>query len=146
MRRRMSLTDERQAWAHFVETGERELPKHNKFNAIKTEANGRVYDSGQESKRALDLQWQVEFGEITDLQYQVRFELVPKQHGEAAVFYYADFVYKNKDGKTVVEDSKGHRTAEYRIKKKLMLYVHGIRILETNKPSEPQPRRRRQRR
>lgn len=62
--------------------------------------------------------------------------------------YTADFVYKErllgkekyvKSGwiepervyETVVEDSKGFRTKEYRIKKKLLLWVHGIRIRET---------------
>ena len=145
MRRRMSFTDERQAWEHFVETGQRELPSRNKFNATKTEANGRVFDSGHESKRALELQWLLELGEISDLQYQVPFELVPKQPGVSAVYYLADFVYKNKDGVRVVEDAKGHRTAEYRIKRKLMLHVHGVKILET-KPSVQMRRSRRRRR
>ena len=36
----------------------------------------------------------------------------------------------DKDGKTVVEDTKGMRTDVYRIKRKLMLHVHGIRITE----------------
>ena len=43
---------------------------------------------------------------------------------------YTDFVYQE-DGHTVVEDCKGFRTPEYRIKKKLMLWVHGIKIRET---------------
>lgn len=142
MRRRMSFTDERAAWAHFVETGEREIPKRNKFNAIKKEANGREYDSGQESKRALELQWLLKLGEITDLQYQVPFELIPKQPGERSVKYFADFVYVDKDGNRVVEDAKGHRTADYRIKRKLMLWVFGIKILETKPAKEPKPAKR----
>ncbi|GAB4464458.1 MAG: hypothetical protein OHK0044_01870 [Burkholderiaceae bacterium] len=61
--------------------------------------------------------------------------LVPRQTiggrvVERAVKYIADFVY-TKDGKMVVEDTKGCRTRDYVIKRKLMLYVHGIRILET---------------
>lgn len=45
--------------------------------------------------------------------------------------YVADFVYgKTADGKTVVEDVKGFPTPEYRIKKKLMLWVYGIEIKE----------------
>ena len=43
--------------------------------------------------------------------------------------YVADFVYKE-GGKTVVEDTKGFRTKDYIIKRKLMLQVHGIRIKE----------------
>ena len=50
---------------------------------------------------------------------------------EREVTYYADFVYKDlATGETVVEDTKGIRTHDYIIKRKLMLYVHGIRIRE----------------
>lgn len=49
---------------------------------------------------------------------------------ERAVEYVADFVYKNEAGETVVEDVKGFRTHDYVIKRKLMLWVHGIRIKE----------------
>jgi hypothetical protein len=34
-------------------------------------------------------------------------------------------------GKTVVEDCKGYKTKEYLKKKKLMLKIHNIKILET---------------
>ena len=45
--------------------------------------------------------------------------------------YIADFTYIDlKTGNTVVEDTKGVRTADYVIKRKLMLYIHGIRINE----------------
>lgn len=46
--------------------------------------------------------------------------------------YYADFVYKDADGNTIVEDKKSPatRTKDYKIKKKLMLFIHGIRIVE----------------
>ena len=44
--------------------------------------------------------------------------------------YVADFVYED-NGDTVVEDTKGMRTKEYVIKRKLMLYRYGIRIKET---------------
>lgn len=49
---------------------------------------------------------------------------------EKACVYYADFVYIDKDGNKVVEDAKGVRTEAYKIKKKLMLYRHGIKIVE----------------
>ncbi|MFX7845371.1 hypothetical protein ABTK14_24240 [Acinetobacter baumannii] len=42
----------------------------------------------------------------------------------------ADFVYKDANGNTVVEDTKGVRTKEYILKRKLMLRVYGIRITE----------------
>ena len=44
--------------------------------------------------------------------------------------YIADFVYKDKDGKTIVEDTKGFRTETYLIKRKLMLFIHGVKIHE----------------
>lgn len=141
MGRRMSLAQERQAWAHFVATGEEETA-HNKFNAEKKECNGRVFHSKAEAARALELQWEQHLGEITDLHYQVPYEVIPEQTGESAVYYLADFVYVRKDGRKVVEDVKGHRTEAYRIKRKLMLKVHGIRILETQPAARPRKRRR----
>jgi hypothetical protein len=71
-------------------------------------------------------------GKISDLQRQVKFELIPKQDGERPCYYIADFQYHDADlGKMVVEDCKGCKTEVYRIKKKLMLYIHNIKILET---------------
>ena len=73
-------------------------------------------------------------GEISLLQEQVRYELLPRQQGERAVIYIADFVYW-KNGKMVVEDVKGYRKGTayelYVIKRKLMLYRYGIHITET---------------
>lgn len=73
-------------------------------------------------------------GTITNLQRQVTYELIPKQIIgkkviERACTYKADFVYIYKDS-LVVEDAKGFKTPEYRIKKKLMLYIHNIQIKE----------------
>lgn len=87
------------------------------------------YASKRESKRALDLSLLEKLGEISELREQVRYELVPKQDGERAVNYTADFVYVEK-GQTVVEDSKGFRTQVFIIKRKLMLFRHGIKIKE----------------
>lgn len=87
-------------------------------------------------------------GSIKDLKRQVKFELIPTQREpdtigkrggihkgkviENGVNYIADFVYTDcNSGETVVEDSKGLRTKDYIIKRKLMLFIHGIRILET---------------
>ena len=87
-------------------------------------------------------------GEIKDLKRQVKFELIPAQREpdtigkrggvhkgkviEKAINYIADFVYTDcHSGKQIVEDSKGMRTKDYIIKRKLMLYIHHIQILET---------------
>lgn len=53
---------------------------------------------------------------------------------EQNAVYTADFVYKDKDGNEIVEDTKSEVTrkeADYVLRRKLMLHVHGIRILET---------------
>jgi hypothetical protein len=69
-------------------------------------------------------------GEITDLETQKVFELIPKQDGEKPCTYVADFVFKDKDGELRVVDSKGYKTEVYRIKRKLLLWRHNLRILE----------------
>lgn len=91
------------------------------------------FDSLKEALRYTELLERQKAGFITDLRTQVRFELIPKQKGERACFYVADFVYKDQDGEMVVEDVKGSKrllTDVYKIKKKLMLKVHGIKVKE----------------
>ena len=80
-------------------------------------------------------------GIISDLQTQVTYELIPSHYEvvngkrkciERACTYRADFVYYDvKNKQLIVEDSKGVRTEVYKIKRKLMLHVHGIKIKET---------------
>lgn len=105
----------------------------NKYGAkkITDPATGFVFDSKAEFIRWCELRILERAGKISDLQRQVKYELIPKQNGERACTYLADFVYKDSDGNTVVEDTKGVRTDAYRIKRKLMLWVHGIIIKET---------------
>lgn len=96
------------------------------------------YDSKKEAKRAAELKLLEKAGVISNLQEQVVYELIPAQYRivngkkkciERAIKYIADFQYVE-NGNTVVEDVKGFRTDVYRIKKKLMLYFHNIRIKE----------------
>lgn len=106
--------------------------RKNKYNARKTGG----YDSKKEYRRACLLKALLRSGEISDLREQVKYVLIPTQRDasgkllEKECSYYADFVYRDKEGNLVVEDTKGVRTSEYRLKKKLMLEVHGIRITE----------------
>lgn len=108
-------------------------------------ADGTIHDSRKEARRWDELKMLEKAGIITDLEGQVRFELIPSQREpdtigkrggiikgkviERPCYYIADFVYKQ-NGQTIVEDTKGVRTEAYRIKKKLMLQK-GYRILET---------------
>lgn len=106
--------------------------RKNKYHAEKYGG----YDSKKEYYRAQQLKLWLRAGLISDLRQQVAFLLVPSQVNsegieEKPVRYIADFVYvDNATGLTVVEDTKGFRTPEYIIKRKLMLRVHGITIKE----------------
>lgn len=103
----------------------------NKYGARKVKApDGEVFDSMKEYHRWCYLRLLARAGRISDIHRQVSFELIPKQKGERACSYIADFTYQE-NGKLVVEDCKGYRTETYKIKKKLMLWVHGIKIKET---------------
>lgn len=104
-----------------------------KFGNVKTEYNGIIFDSEKECNRYKDLLLLQLAGEISDLRLQVPYELNEK--GEFSFIYIADFVYqevqKDRTVMVVVEDSKGHRTAEYIRKRTLMKKVLGIIIRET---------------
>ncbi|MCG8431287.1 MAG: DUF1064 domain-containing protein, partial [Candidatus Omnitrophica bacterium] len=41
-----------------------------------------------------------------------------------AIKYIADFRYKDENGNVIVEDSKGYKTAIFRIKEKMLLYKY----------------------
>lgn len=109
-----------------------------KYGNRKTVIDGQVFDSAKEARRWCELKTFLRAGQITDLERQVPFELLPAQRDhetgkviERGVIYKADFVYQE-NGRRVVEDVKSEatRTPEYIIKRKLMLKVHGIRIRE----------------
>ena len=109
----------------------RKYSKHSKYGAKKSGG----YDSRKEHRRANELKLMCRAGLISNLREQVKYVLIPAQRDpngkllERECSYYADFVY-TKDGATVVEDTKGFRTPDYIIKRKLMLRVHGISIVE----------------
>lgn len=122
-----------------------------KYYNIKTRtSDGIVFDSHKEASRWEQLRLLQKAGKIVDLQRQVRYELLPAQYEtyerisktgkrlkdgtrlvERKVEYIADFVYHDADtGELIVEDTKGVRTKDYILKRKLMLLVHGIKIRE----------------
>ena len=121
--------------------------RRSKYGNKKAKANGRVFDSRTERSRYYTLQILEKAGEISDLRMQVPFEIIPAVYEtvevqlktktkqvqklvQRAAHYVADFVYKDKDGNMVVEDSKGFRTKEYLLKKKMMRAFLGITIKE----------------
>ena len=106
----------------------------NKYRSRKITRNGITFDSLKEYRRFCELSLLEKAGAITELKRQVKYELIPSQRingkvVERSCTYVADFVYKQ-GGKTVVEDTKGFKTKDYIIKRKLMLHIHGIRIKE----------------
>lgn len=116
-----------------------------KYHNKKITYEGNTFDSKKELNRYIELQWLQRSGKISELQRQQAFELIPAQYEyngltndgkskrkciERAVTYIADFTYLDEYGSRIVEDTKGFKTAEYIIKRKLMLYMHGIRIQE----------------
>lgn len=90
--------------------------------------------SKRQAKRALELEMLQRAGMIRELRQQTPFLLIPKQAGERSVSYVSDFDYQENQGdawRYIVEDCKGFRTPQYIIKRKLMLFVHAIKIRET---------------
>ncbi len=107
-----------------------------KYGNRKVVLNGIKFDSLREAERYGQLKLLERTGQITDLELQPRFELIPKQRRddgrpERACEYVADFRYTDtRTGQTVIEDAKGMRTRDYIVKRKLMLQVHGVSVRE----------------
>lgn len=122
-----------------------------KYYNIKTRSSdGIVFDSIKEARRWEQLLLLQKAGKIVELQRQVAYELLPAQYEtyeryskkgvrlkdgqrllERKVEYIADFVYHDAEtGELIVEDTKGVRTKDYILKRKLLLLVHGIKIRE----------------
>ena len=107
-----------------------------KYHAQPVEIDGIRFDSQKEARRYSELRLLERAGEIRDLQYHKAFVLIPDQRidgriVEHPVKYEADFCYYDREGHAIVEDTKGVKTRDYIIKRKLMLYVHNIRVKET---------------
>ncbi len=129
----------------------------NKYGAkAVTAPDGQKFDSKAEYHRWCELRLLERAGKISDLQRQVKYELLPAIYEtysrysdktgkrlkdgrriiEKEVAYIADFVYKDEQGQTVVEDVKGYRDpssagyAKFVLKRKMMLHFHGIKIRE----------------
>lgn len=106
----------------------------NKYHNQKVVVDGITFDSKKEAKRYRELCLMKRAGIISDLELQKEYTLIPTQriNGKAverSVVYKADFSYKE-NGVQVVEDTKGVKTRDYIIKRKLMLWIYGIRIRE----------------
>lgn len=121
----------------------------NKYRNKKIELDGITFDSKKEARRYQELKLLEKAGQISKLELQKKYILIPAQYEtyeryskktgkrlkdgkiciEKECAYIADFVYFE-NGRLVLEDTKGMKTKEYIIKRKLMLFFYGIRIRE----------------
>lgn len=103
----------------------RESKYHNKIAYY----DGIAFDSIKERDYYADvllpLKWA---GEIKNIDMQVSFVLQPPfKHGGKTIKgikYVADFVITYPDGRKKVIDTKGYRTKEYQLKRKMLLYKY----------------------
>ena len=122
-----------------------------KYGNTKVAIDGHEFDSKKEANYYLYLKQLEEHGEISNLQLQVPFEIIPAVYDEKivqlktktkripycvqrATHYVADFVYVvTATGQKEVVDVKSEITrknAEYRLKKKMMFAFNKIQIKE----------------
>ena len=101
----------------------------NKYRNIPTAVDGIIFPSKKEASRYVELKMLQRSGIITELDWQRKYPLMV--NGVKICTYIADFRYLDKDGREVVEDVKGVRTAVYKLKAKLMIAIYGIRVIET---------------
>lgn len=116
------------------------MVKRPKYGNKKIEIDSVKFDSKKEAKRYQGLQVMEVMGEIKDLELQPKFELVKSvkfagtDRAKPAIRYFADFAYTDVlTGKRIVEDVKSPATKKnpaYRMKKHMMLAIHGIEVKE----------------
>ncbi|MFR9206948.1 MAG: DUF1064 domain-containing protein [Lachnospiraceae bacterium] len=105
-----------------------------KYHSRKITVDGVSYDSKKEYNRYRELSMLEDAGIIHDLKRQVKFELLPSQRDLIIGGSYRapcctfDFIFEG--DRLIVEDVKGIRTKDYILKRKMLLYFHGIRIKE----------------
>lgn len=108
--------------------------KPGKYRNRRVVIDGLIFDSQAEADRWMELQALERSGDISGLRRQVTYELAPsvtvQGRKRPPIRYIADFVYE-RHGQTLTEDKKGYKTEVYRLKRHLMMAIHGIEIHET---------------
>ena len=108
--------------------------KENKYHNKKCIYKDMKFDSIKERNEYIKLEYQEKVGEITELKRQVSFVLIETFRLDDETYrqtkYIADFTYKDEKGNYHVVDTKGFKTKEYLLKKKLMAWKYGIKIEE----------------
>lgn len=98
-----------------------------KYRNVITEVDGIKFRSRKEARRYSELLLMKKAGAIRDLELQPRYPL--EINGVKIGTYVADFIYRDRSG-VVVEDTKGVKTKDYVMKKRLMLAIYGIDVKE----------------
>ena len=102
-----------------------------KYNNVKTEVNGILFDSKKEAKYYGILRLKQKAKLIDSFEMQIKYDIIVNDHKIG--FYKADFV-TYKDGKVLeVIDVKSEMTKKlpvYRLKKKLIKAIYGFEIVE----------------
>lgn len=116
-----------------------------KYGAVKTLVDGIKFDSKAEARRYYELKLLQQAGEISELELQPKFPLrvvsttgtvlgavkaLAGTHKDIIGTYIADFAYRDRTERRIVEDVKGFKTALYRWKKKHVQAQYGIQIVE----------------
>ena len=106
--------------------------KPSKYRNVKTVVDGITFDSKAEAKRYGELRLMLDAGEIEDLTMQPRYQL--DVNGVKVCSYVGDFLYRDvARDRWILEDVKGVKTPAYRLKRKLMIAVHGIEVVEVSR-------------
>jgi hypothetical protein len=106
-----------------------------KYRNRKTVLDGITFDSAKEAKRYAELTMLEKAREISGLELQPSFTLtangLPLQYDSGRkVTYRADFAYYcHRRVKRIVEDVKGFKTPEYKIKKAILRSM-GVEVVE----------------
>lgn len=111
--------------------GQAEKVKRNKYNNVKVKYDGHTFDSKREYRRYLMLMDMQKKGEISNLEVHVKYEFPLTTQTGKNYSYEADFRYRERvTGLFVIEDSKGHRTEVYKLKRALMKHFFNIEVRE----------------
>ena len=103
--------------------------RRSKYGNVKVKADGYTFDSKAEYRRYQELKLLEKAKEIFYLEVHPKWKI--NINGTKICEYEADFCYQDANDDPHVEDTKGVRTAVYRLKKKLMKACFGIDIIET---------------
>lgn len=101
--------------------------KHKKYRNIPTMVDGITFSSRKEAAHYKQLKFLQMAGKITELCLQTPFSIIVND--VHVCDYISDFTYR-KDDKMVVVDTKGMRTKEYVLKKKLLKAAWDLDITE----------------